>query len=1658
MDLVKQSETRALADQAILKELRTLEESRAKTLSDELRARFALAPYWPVELAQLGLDISDEPRKKLEPALRQRVLESRTGTFPWSEPVYWMASSERESALDRLSRTARPGFLQKELARAGSTLLSKSDGAIKERLRTDLLLWRWVTLAAAAEQPDQFELVLAREIDAALNASTAAGHLASPEALRWIEVAEPIADALHGGYEIAVATARRRVELFDRQGHDRRKLENYFVRKELDQTTTSLLDDKEHWALHFNGAGGTGKTMLLRHISIDLAGELKIAVSRIDFDYLNPDYPERKPGLMLKALAEEFRLQASTDAARAFSQFDDACNSMHRLVEGTFRQGQAARMDPRDALFLDVLKLFAEGMSRMAGGRRPVIMLDTCEELAKIQTDGQVPRNVADTFLILETLHELLPDVRVIFSGRRQLPPRTYLHVCRVLGFDESDASDFLTRYRSPERSGVPPGLVPEIKRLSLASKPPEARYNPYDLDTYAAWVSADASLSAERLSLAGPHLYVKERIIDRLNPVVRRILPSLAILERFDGEIIQAIIGKGESTTNYIGEVLSQEWIQSDIAGTLETWRIDSLLRERLLRYYQEESRSAFGSARQALSDLLPGFIGERPFSRLTPQLFSACLDVLLDRPVAAAKWWEEIETRIASEAQWEWASELMKFLQPATEAISKSREPLKAALLATHAAVALHTSGQNDLSIWDAVLESAKRHPAPDLKRKLEFRARLALARDVQGSFPENPSTQALASVIAAVESILEKGFLDPEKAAYCESLLAFVAHSTQSAELLSFCGLLQGRMAAADGSVDESQRYFDEALRRSAKADADSRQIWLDWIRPANLKHRILLELARTMPQYFATMIIEREAEIPTPPLRNLDSDRLAAAWIRSKDSVQSFFENPLQNAFRSLYSSSLEIMGIRPTCGAHRATPPFSLVLLDISSESGEVDWAYQELKKLSQSALDKAADISFEIDLHLAKLVRRMRLTSEGVPIPQRLLSSQDETTISVVAASTALSVPLYSLSGYELERVQGWLSGKAKPTSQLETTEIAFLSGDPETPSKARAAVVSAQERADRFGCVRARILAALWYARTGERDKAREEALSVQNDYTSLAGQSATLPNWQALRDALEHNSVIPLLETMGPKPSVWRPWVVRLLTCLSERPAQQIRPWLLDEATVLGGSNLVFPPELDFLASPASEGVAASPKAEESHASSPAPDATKLSRWGTALAALIGIGLVFGSLWASYRFLFVPVLRWLHLSTGRRWDIGTYFAFLAVLSQLPRLVKFLANLYVGSVRMDVDVVYPTPPTDLNRPLASPGLVRCKVSCLGLPFGGQRTTELKTSTAEAYEMLRRDLNPRRPLTTWMWRTASWLLPDAALEMVVFVDDSSAAAPWEAVLGANTGSSLATSMVFLRRATRVRKIGTQPPWRAPVGVVTTDPSAMHRTRQDWGTKFQAYFASDAENYRTRDLNAGVLHFAGSPVDSQAGLVMRVGGYDKEDVGSSRSLIRAGDLLSRYPGVRLCILQCPPSEGLKRLSSDRRLMAVFKRFAAQVFTSGVPMVIVVPVLPADMAHDLVDRFYKVLAATPRNAVPAIERLILAFRRDLLRAQGTTDDVRELSADLCLYSRRRVDFRVEPPVNPTRSPDRPSGGSSNQGSRREREYKARASAAA
>ena len=70
----------------------------------------------------------------------------------------------------------------------------------------------------------------------------------------------------------------------------------------------------EHWALHFVGPGGVGKSMLVRYITSHMAQQRRIAVARIDFDHLSPEYPLRKPGQFLSALADE--LQSFSESTR----------------------------------------------------------------------------------------------------------------------------------------------------------------------------------------------------------------------------------------------------------------------------------------------------------------------------------------------------------------------------------------------------------------------------------------------------------------------------------------------------------------------------------------------------------------------------------------------------------------------------------------------------------------------------------------------------------------------------------------------------------------------------------------------------------------------------------------------------------------------------------------------------------------------------------------------------------------------------------------------------------------------------------------------------------------------------------------------------------------------------------------------------------------------------------------------------------------------------------------------------------------------------------------------------------------------------------------------------------------------------------------------
>ena len=134
--------------------------------------------------------------------------------------------------------------------------------------------------------------------------------------INWLEKARPLAAlleyALRPELSVAIDQAGRRIELLKRQANDFRHLSSFLRREEQVRVVMDMMNGPdEYWALHFIGAGGVGKTMIIRYITCLLTGgkdapclqdempfKEPVAVARIDFDYLNPDYPRLRPGLL----------------------------------------------------------------------------------------------------------------------------------------------------------------------------------------------------------------------------------------------------------------------------------------------------------------------------------------------------------------------------------------------------------------------------------------------------------------------------------------------------------------------------------------------------------------------------------------------------------------------------------------------------------------------------------------------------------------------------------------------------------------------------------------------------------------------------------------------------------------------------------------------------------------------------------------------------------------------------------------------------------------------------------------------------------------------------------------------------------------------------------------------------------------------------------------------------------------------------------------------------------------------------------------------------------------------------------------------------------------------------------------------------------------
>jgi hypothetical protein len=1000
--------------------------------------------------------IGDAPEDRIESG--ERLTERR----------YWMTDLARQQVLTKVIRDPSRGLreLEDQLAIIGQRTLA-ADAAGVPILAT---VRRWATMAALTPNIQAIAKLLSTRCDELLTLEGQQDPDRSGTVLGMIQAAEPLEELLKGELTAALDRARRQLDLFHRRhDDDHRYLRHFLERPEQVRAFEDLLTANRSWALHFIGAAGAGKTMMMRYISSVLGPQLGASTARIDFDYLNPDYPAHKPGLLLAALAEELRLNAAGDtAAFLFAEFDKQVAKLHEQLTLADRSaGAAAAADVSSGKMIET---FGQALSELP---RPVILLiDTCEELAKLRPDGTTPEGVEKTFEMLAALQEKVTDLRVIFGGRRplagsgdawttpgghQLPARPYLRLHEIRGFDREECLHYL------RLEGVPPALREPI--LARTGERPKAsrfiwtnqgqapdsgtRYNPFEVSGWTALARQHdgEDLTPDDILSADTDRYIELRIIRRIRyPRLQFALPAVALLGRFDPFLLQAVLPGVDDLERVVDELRQQEWISR---RGIDFYEVDEELCRRLLAHYERTDPENVDLAYQRAAEHLENRTLNESLSKLMPFHFDTAMRILQRDPARAARWWAAAEERFADEGQYEWARQLVEFMlgpegacaEPDSSAFRPLRpSPLRAAVLATQLSCFTHVRPGMDRRLgWRTVEALLPTYPESVLAARLRLRA---IAGKVSASLTpgvepspdevtafaaaadelEMPVTdgQVLASFIAALEAMVERAerenVVDPgldwsETAASLYRLATKLDDPPGPRPLAGFAASIAGRI----GKPEKRRDWFKRSIEQTKAVVSPVRQRWLDWLAPDDLLARVRLEFIRgTYPSILGANEVLRAITLPELPMPGtIDAERLASAVLTVRASIA-----PIGAADISLVSQAEVPEGLVPTRNVHWAFAPLTTVLAEALAALGAVDEALERLSiagrafEQSTNKLDSVA----HVERAMLRIVRRMRLRDEGRGLTGPLTSSADPLAGSARLADREL---IWSLDGLD---------------------------------------------------------------------------------------------------------------------------------------------------------------------------------------------------------------------------------------------------------------------------------------------------------------------------------------------------------------------------------------------------------------------------------------------------------------------------------------------------------------------------------------------------------------------------------------------------------------------------------------------------------------
>ncbi|MEU8242652.1 ATP-binding protein [Actinoplanes missouriensis] len=1061
---------------------RTRGSSVFRELGEEPALWLALPPSWTTgtaELARFPAPVLPFVRDAAQASLIE-VNDSGAG-----DVTFWLR--DRDTLLNRCLDHFGPAHVQEVAATiAGRVLDAEHDGHDIGAAVHD-----WASLVLTGHGHIPGDALLSRVRDA-----VAAGDLArAMTALATAEALGPLAPHLAS----AVVRARRLVHVGYRRRHDIRALDAFLTR---DEQITAIRDlvagDPQSWALHLIGMGGVGKTMLIRYLSCGLFARDQrmpvFPVARVDFDHLSPAYPMRRPVQLLVELADELAPFAD-DARRG------------RLLEGFLEMAvsvHAASSAPGvDTGPLVQLAITQFGQFLSALPQPVLLVLDTCEELAKLHPgDAEAPA-LARTFDLLERVHAAAPGVRVLFAGRRHLasrgagwslpapgplPPRDYLSRLELRGFTRTEAVAYLDADRMPaELVEEILARSPEAGRTAGLVAPGETRaagdrYNPFDLALYRSWWQSEPDLTGERLRTAGEDAYVEARIVARLqDPALVRLLPAVALLGTADETLLGPVTdGSGVTPAAAVARLGDQEWVETatDPDTGAPILRVAELLRPRLLRWAARPQRQArFAATRELLAGHLARHVTEQPLDRVGADHVITALR--LREPDRAASLWAEIEDRVAAGRRWDWAAAVLP--RVLGDLVDEPGRPLLiAALTATSIGVQRRQNPFGDLEpLWAAVAERVAGAHRPGDPGAADWdiwtaawllrRAMLGAAatrrrpstpaeRDQIATLVGEPSTliDADAAIAAALETMAEQNS-PADLAGLRVAAVRWFSGRDLAPDAAAAAGVALAAMTASDAREAESFLLAaEETVRHGdggrAAADLPGRPDPLTWIR----LHRARLGLRDT-----AVAGLPRNEDRHEDRLDTVDGERLASQRLLT-ELASGVVPAARLDAIAAANDYSVQR---RPDRLIHDAVPPLFVTVARGYVAAGRPERAREILEGHRRAARSGRAEDSTErhANLALAWLSRRMRWA-----LPPGLLGSGIDARLWAAQLLTGGgAAPWTPAAADDPEVWLAWWSARLRDpsTDRIRLPEITWTRGDPTVPGLRLAA-----EQAVRIG------------------------------------------------------------------------------------------------------------------------------------------------------------------------------------------------------------------------------------------------------------------------------------------------------------------------------------------------------------------------------------------------------------------------------------------------------------------------------------------------------------------------------------------------------------------------------------------------------------